>query len=807
MTIAPPVASVYRFAGFDLLPRERSLRREGRPVAVGPRAFDVLVALVERRGALVTKNDLFARAWPNLVVEENNLAVQVSALRKILGHGAIATVSGHGYRFGMPVDVAVVEEASPTARPATLPRVPTTFVGRDAERGECVACLAHTRLLTLVGPGGIGKTRLAIETAALATAQFADGVTFVDLAPLDDPRSVMGTIATALGISDPALPLADAIQRRLQGRAHLVILDNCEHVLAACAAIAAQLLRSVAGPRILATSREPLRIAEETIFQVPPLPVPASDASEATLRGVASAALFAERAVTVDREFAITPENAADLAEICRRLDGIPLAIELAASRVRAMPVSVIAAHLDEQFKLLVGGDRSALPRQHTLRATLEWSCRLLDEAERSLFRRLSVFAGGFEFDAAEVVGAAGDVGKSDVLYLLAELVDKSLIAFEPRANRYRMLEPVRQYALERLVEAGEEADARDAHLRFHVDWARSAGTEIRTHRQAQLMARIAVERDNFAIAFAHARDKPDGGPDGLAMTFPILTALSMEGNLDLCRRQGREALAHAGGQEDSVARSRALYATAWNEFWAGRYEEAHAMSNESALVARRCGDDRVLAEALYRLGNASLSLGRLAEARQCFLEQLDRATAVGDRRVAADAFIALGELDSLEGHLESAQGHYLEALELNPDEMDTVVTVLFNLSRNEASLRNEDSALRYMRGALQAIGSRGSTSNTHSALMLCAWTAARRGDWRRSLRLFGAAAAHRERIGFKNPEPDASIYERALRRAREAAGHSADEAFAAGRALHEDAAFEEAVAWLATLPESPAPT
>ncbi len=803
MTATP----TYRFGAFELRPHERTLLSNGTPAKVGPRAFDLLVVLVERAGHLVTKDELLTRVWPKLVVEENNLQVHVSALRKVLGNDAIATVAGHGYHFTHIVAVNCAKAPS-AVRAHGLPQVASRFIGRDDELRECARQFEATRTLTLVGVGGIGKTRLSIELANAVADRFPGGVAFVDLAPLEDPRSVVGAISAALGVAaDPSRSLVDSLMQYLAGRKQLIVLDNCEHLIGACAAIAVQLLRSSQGLNLLATSREPLRVPGETVFQVPTLQSPgaAGGVAPEALQDFAAVALFVDRASASDHGFSITPANASDVAEICRKLDGIPLAIELAASRMRVMSVKTIAEHLSEQFQLLVGGDRSAMPRQHTLRATLDWSYRLLTEAERSMFRRLSVFAGGFELDAAQVVGVSNDVNAAHVLYLLAELVDKSLVVFEPRSNRYRMLEPVRQYALDRLVETGEETDARDAHLHFLVTFSSSVAPAIRTSRQAELIARIVTERDNLAVAFAHARDKANGGSAGLALVYPLLTALSLAGHLDLSRRLGREALSHPGAKDDSVARCRALYVTAWIEFWAGRYDDAYAMAQESVEMARRCGDLGVLAEALYRLGNASVAVGKAADARQCLVEQLERATEVGDRKVAADAHGSLGELDSLEGHLEQAQYHNLQALALNPDEPDSVVSIHFNYSRNAAVLGMEDAAVEHLRQALTAMGSARETALTQGTLCLCGWAAARRNDWQRALRLFGAAKAQRDRVGHFNTEPDASIFEGALQLAREAAGPAAENAFAAGMAMHDHAAVTEAVAWLATLPEGKA--
>ena len=387
---------------------------------------------------------------------------------------------------GLPDDFPPLN--SPATRPNNLPAVLTPFIGRERELREVSDLLDNSRLLTLTGPGGTGKTRLAQQVAVERLDAYADGAWLVELAPLADPGLLVSAIGGTLRvIEQPGRSLAAAVLDYLRHKRLLLILDNCEHLIEACARQADELLRAAPGLTILATSREMLGVAGETAYRVPSLALP--EAGVATLdefRRSEAVQLFVARAAAVQPGFALTAENATAIADICRRLDGIPLAIELAAARTRALGVTDIAARLDDRFRLLTGGSRAALPRQQTLRALVDWSWDLLPAAERKLLRRLSVFTGGWTLEDAEAVCAdpSGEVGSPDaidanaVLDLLASLVGKSLAIAdtEPsRATRYRLLETIRQYARDRLLEAGEAEQTRDQHAAHFLALARRA--------------------------------------------------------------------------------------------------------------------------------------------------------------------------------------------------------------------------------------------------------------------------------------------------------------------------------------------
>jgi predicted ATPase len=333
------------------------------------------------------------------------------------------------------------------ATPNNLPQQVSSFVGRERALQDIRNQLGNTRLLTLFGAGGLGKTRLSLQVAAEVLDDYPDGVWFVDLAPMTDERLVPQAAASVLGVKEEAgRPVLEALVKYVSDRKLLLILDNCEHLLHACAELAAQLLRSGAHLKILASSRQPLHVAAETTYHVPSLSVP-EPLTTVTIEALAqyeAVRLFVDRARAAQPSFQITDTNSEAVVDICHRLDGIPLALELAAARVRALSVNEIAARLNDRFRLLTSGDRTALPRQQTLRASIDWSYDLLTNDERALLRRLAVFAGGWTLEAAEAAGANGDVNKEDVLDLLTNLVEKSLVITDADAGRYRLLETVR---------------------------------------------------------------------------------------------------------------------------------------------------------------------------------------------------------------------------------------------------------------------------------------------------------------------------------------------------------------------------
>jgi len=365
-----------------------------------------------------------------------------------------------------------------------------------------------TRLLSLTGAGGAGKTRLALQAAADLIDEFPDGVWFVELAPLTDPGLIPQTVASVLGLREEAgRPVMAMLSDYLRAKTTLLVLDNCEHLIADCAKFADTILHAAPKVKILATSREALGIAGEVVCRVPSLSLPPKDLPGlqdlASLSQYEAVRLFIDRALAVQPDFSVTNTNAPAVAQICHRLDGIPLAIELAAARVKAVSVEQIAARLDDRFRLLTGGSRTALPRQQTLRATIDWSHSLLTEAERVLLRRLSVFAGGWTLDAAQAVCSCDPVCADDVLDLLAHLVDKSLVLFDlgDGQARYRMLETIRQYARDKLLESAEAATVRERHLSYYLKLAQYAEPKLHGPEQFEWLGRLDNEHDNLRAA------------------------------------------------------------------------------------------------------------------------------------------------------------------------------------------------------------------------------------------------------------------------------------------------------------------
>ena len=430
------------------------------PIELGARGFDVLMALIEARGTVLSKDELMSRVWPGRIVEENTLEAQISALRKALGpdRDLIRTVAGRGYQFTGNIRAAAAAELVAASRSVStnLPELVSELIGRDTELARIIELANAHRLITLVGAGGIGKTRLSLDAARRLLPQFADGVWLAELAPLSDPELVPVTVATALGLTlASGTPSPERVAAALGTKRVLLVLDNCEHVIEAAARIAEALLRTNPLACVLATSREPLRVAGEYLYRVAPLEVPAEGIDETQdLLAIGAVKLFVARMRAAEPQFAPNRAAAAIIGTICRRLDGIPLAIELAAARAASLGVEELALLLDDRFKLLTGGYRTALRRQQTLRATLDWSYDLLPESERLVLCRLAVFAGGFTLESASAVAADGEIGPADVIDCVLNLVAKSLVTAE--AGRtvmyYRLLETTRAYGLEKLI-------------------------------------------------------------------------------------------------------------------------------------------------------------------------------------------------------------------------------------------------------------------------------------------------------------------------------------------------------------------
>jgi predicted ATPase len=514
------------FGRFRMLPHRRELLADGQPIKLGGRAFDALLALLEGRGKVVSRDELVRRVWPGRIVTDKNLHLQISALRAALGaeRQLIHTVPGRGYQFtGEPAGAELAPAQPRSALPrANLPEPISELVGRDDELHETLGLAAAHRLVTLTGAGGIGKTRLALAMARQLLPHFAHGVWLAEFSPLADPGLVPATVAAVVGLElGGGEASAQRVAQALADRPLLLVLDTCEHVIRAAARMIEAMLRAGPALRIIATSREPLRTEGEQTYPVPPLAVLAEDAEdeEDPLR-YSAVRLFLDRARAAAPHF-VPDGSASIIATICRRLDGIPLAIELAAARAVALGIEELAARLDDRFQLLTGGRRTALPRHQTLRATLDWSYELLPEPERVVLRRLSVFAGNFALEAAAAVATGPEIARSQVAEFLSNLVAKSLVLTESngRTERYRPRDTGRAYALEKLAQSGELDAVARRHAEFYRDLFERAETEWETRPSAEWLADYGWRRDNLRAALDWAFSPAGDALVGVALT------------------------------------------------------------------------------------------------------------------------------------------------------------------------------------------------------------------------------------------------------------------------------------------------
>ncbi len=494
--------------------------------------------------------------------------------------------------------------------PNNLPLQLSSFVGREKELAEVKRLLKDARLLTLTGPGGCGKTRLALAAADELVEGFEDGAWLVELTPLSDPSLVPQAVASALSVREqPGRLLTETLSTYLQTRKLLVVLDNCEHLIEACAILVEALLRSSPELRVLATSREGLGIVGEVAWPVPPLSLPdlRRQPDIESLSRYEAARLFVERAVAVKSSFALTEQNAASVAQVCHRLDGIPLAIELAAARTKGLSVEQIADRLDDCFGLLADGGRTALPRHQTLHATVDWSHELLPDEEQVLFRRLSVFAGGFTLEAAESVCAGEELERDEVLGLLSHLVDKSLVVAREGGGeaRYRLLETMRQYGREKLNKSGGEAEVERRHARYYMGLAEGAERELGGLDQARWLTRLETEHDNLRMAlFWSLGDRGDVGL-GVRLAAALWSFWSTRGHVNEGRRWLESAVSR-GGPVATSARAKILNGAGWLAMYQDEFGAATALIEEGPALYRELGNKEGIASSLVNLGSVA---------------------------------------------------------------------------------------------------------------------------------------------------------------------------------------------------------
>jgi predicted ATPase/DNA-binding CsgD family transcriptional regulator len=728
-----------------------------------------------------------------------------------------------------------------------LPAPRSSFVGREREIGEVERGLASTRLLTLTGVGGSGKTRLALVVARDLLEAYPEGVWLVQLAPLSEGALVPKAVAEALGISErPGEPLLGTLADVLEERRLLMVLDNCEHLLEASARLVDELLDSCPRLRILATSREALGVEGEIRWLVPPLSVPEprqGTSSSEELGSYESVHLFVERAMGRDSSFSLNSQNALAVGEVCRMLEGIPLAIELAAARVDTLSVEQISQRLTDSLKLLTGGNRTQLPRQQTLKGTLDWSFDLLSEDEKELFGRLSVFAGGWTLEASEAVGVGEDVDEDDILDLLSGLVGKSLVmarGSDQRGVRYRMLEPIRQYAREKLEEGGEAEEVRRRYATFFLAFAEEAEPRLRGPEDAEWLERLEEEHDNMRAALSWALET---GEVELALRLAGVLGIFWQahGHWSDGRKWLEAALARYK-RASAAARIKALEALSWLTYdqfdiecmaavaqegmklsaeaeidgslaaslrimlaspaWlGGDYQRGKELLEESLALGRKAGDKVKTAEAAFQLAVVTNGLGERARAKEIFEEVISVCREAGYAYRLPDSLLSLGYTLMLEGDYDRGAALNEEAVAVCREHgyRQKLNYALDNLGWAALLRGDHEGAKPFYEESLVVSKELGDRAIASESLEGMACVSAVRGEASRAARLFGAAEGLqetlREAVALQHGPEEEAWREPYLATARSRLGEAAwEEALAEGRARGLQEAIEYAL-------------
>jgi len=738
---------------------------------------------------------------------------------------------------GLEFDFPPLRSLDNPALANNLPAQSASFVGRDLEVAEVRRLVESARLVTLTGSGGSGKTRLCLQAAAELLDGSGDGVWLVELASVSDQEAVAAAISGVLGITSRAdRPVFETLLDALGPQHVLIVLDNCEHLIESCAKVADAILRRCPRVHLMTTSREPLGIGGETIYRVPPLSLPGPDDDDALAPGGSDAvALFMDRATTQAVELVLDKETAPLVVSICRRLDGMPLAIELAAARLRSMSLESLNDRLDQRFRLLTGGSRSVLPRQQTLAATVDWSYSLLNFSEQSVLRRLSVFAEGFDLEAAEAICARGDIEKFEVADILGSLVDKSLVVGEPTggALRYRLLETIRQFAAERLVELDEREAAllRAAHGAHYLALAERAAPHLKGRDQGQWFAQMDADQANLRRALEHAANDPDGTAqvlrfavalrrywwvrpridEAIALTVPVLarpeahaepelfagalvTVAYLAGFFDVgtARHLGEQAVEIARQLDDERLLIESLCVLCAVCQFAGDPDRGFPLGAEAVERAERLGDDVWLGESLTRflacgqLNDSTRTEQLFAEAVSCLERSGDQFWTAALRNNAGDEALQAGNVAAARAHLEQAA----QASRAIGGRFPQVPNLLGWVLREEG---DAEGARGSFEEGLRIARRNGNRSEIGYASLGFACLAADQGDWRRGAVLHGVAQAFRDETGAQWEEPGLRYRQASLDEVRARLGDDEFErAFAQGRRL----SIEESLDW-----------
>ena len=735
---------------------------------------------------------------------------------------------------GLPAEFPPLRSLGNPALPNNLPAQLSAFIGREREVSEVRALVESSRLVTLTGAGGAGKTRVGLQVAAELLDGSGDGVWLVELAAVTDENAVAMAIWQALRLAaGPGRPVLEALLDALALQDVLIVLDNCEHLIGGCAKTTEAIVRRCPRVHLLATSREPLGIGGETIYRVPSLSLPGPEDSGSQAPGASDAvALFVERARAQGVALAVDEKGGPLAVSVCRRLDGMPLAIELAAARLRSMSLAELHDRLDQRFRLLTGGSRTALERQQTLRATVGWSYSLLTGAERVLLARLSVFAGGFDLAAAETVCGSGGIDALDVSGLLGSLVDKSLVVAEPAATalRYRLLETIRLFAAERLAEAGEEAAVAGAHCAHFLALAGAAAAYLTGPEQGSWLARLDADQANLQRAAHHAASRPDGTAlvlrlgvaldrywmarsrlqEAFGLLVPALQRPDARANPGLfvaalvtatwaacwvdiatARHLAEQAVPVGRQLGDDRLLIRSLAGLCDAYFWAGEPDIGRPFGQEAVERARGLGDDVLLARSLlvYLLTIDPARSGQLfAEAIACTERSGDHLTNSVLHSNAGEVALSAGEIPAARAHLEAAA----QAGQQIGYEVAAVPAILGLVLRAEGDLHGARSMLE---GALRIGRRTGDSKGMAGACLYLACLAGDAGDWDRAAALHGAAQAFQDRMSIPWEEFDARYRQDSLGQAR---AHLGDEqlerAYAQGMALSLEKALDLAL-------------